>query len=53
MTTRIDQPLIDSQGGLYTHDMLLRLRVFGPFGNRRFVDRMTTEKKLAERNRKR
>lgn len=44
---RADQALIDKYG-LVGYDMRLRLQVFGPFGNRRFVDRMTLEKKMKQ-----
>lgn len=36
----------------HAYNMTMRLNVFGPYGNRRFVDRMTTDKKLAERKKK-
>lgn len=45
---RADQPLIDKYGR-NGYDMRLRLQVFGPFGNRHFVDRMTFDKKTKEK----
>jgi hypothetical protein len=45
---RADQALVEKYGQ-NGYDMRLRLQVFGPFGNRRFVDRMTFDKKLNQR----
>lgn len=48
---RADQALVDKYG-LKGYDMRLRLAAFGPFGNRRFVDRMTFDKKIKENDKK-